>query len=104
MEKSIYNADLDIGCQDKQKTKAKNTIWQLPNYPKAKTKEYAIKCGVLQGAYGGLFDEVVTGVDVRVDVSSIDEGAYGLVQSTTCCRGVLTDIYGNKKACEHLCL
>jgi len=104
VEKSIYNADLDKGCQDKQKTKAKNTIWQLPNYPKAKTKEYAIKCGVLQGAYGGLFDEVATGVDVRVDVSSIDEGAYGLVQSTTCCRGVLTDIYGNKKACEHLCL
>lgn len=104
VEKSIYDADLDKGCQDEQKTKAKKTIRQSSNYPKAKTKEYAIKRGVLRGAYGGLFDRVATGVDVRIDVSSVDEGAYGLVQSTTCRRGVLTDIYGNEKACKCLCL
>ncbi|EDR07545.1 uncharacterized protein LACBIDRAFT_298548 [Laccaria bicolor S238N-H82] len=73
VEKSIYNADLDKGGQDKQKTKGKKTIRQSSNYPKAKTKEYVIKCGVRRGAYGGLFDEVATGVDVPVDVSSIDE-------------------------------
>lgn len=98
MEKSIYDADLDKGCQDEQKSKAKKTIRQSSNYPKVKTKDYAIKRGVLRGAYGGLSDKVAAGVVVPVDVSSIDEGAYGLVQSTTCRRAVLTDIYGNEKA------
>lgn len=104
VEKSIYDTDLDKGCQDEQKTKVKKTIQQSSNYPKAKTKEYAIKHGVRRGAYGGQFDEVAMGVDVPVDVSSIDEGAYGFSQSTNCRQGVLTDIYGNEKACKPLCL
>jgi len=83
VEKSIYDADLDKGCQDEQKTKVKKAIWQSSNYSKAKTKEYAIKRGVLWGAYGGLSNKVATGIDVPVDVSSIDE---------------------NEKACKPLCL
>ena len=59
---------------------------------------YAIKHGVLRGAYGGLSDEVAVDIKVPVDVSSIDEGAHSFVQSTTCRREVLTKIYGNKKA------
>jgi superfamily II DNA/RNA helicase len=98
LEKSIYDADLDKGCQDEQKTKVKKTIRQSSNYPKVKMKKYAIKRGVLLGTYGSLSDKVATGIDVPIDVSSIDEGAYGLVKLTTCHRGVLTDVYGNEKA------
>jgi hypothetical protein len=47
-------------------------------------------------SYGGLSDEVAVGVNVPVDVSSIDESAHSLAQSTTCRRGVLTKIYGNE--------
>lgn len=101
MEKSTYEVDLDRPNQDDQKAKAKKGIRQAPNYPKAKTKDYAIKRGVLRGAYGGFSDEVGANVEVRVDISSIDEGIYGFVQSTTCRRRVLTEIYGNDKASEY---
>jgi hypothetical protein len=51
-----------------------------------------IKRGVLHGACGGLTDDVAVGIDVPVDVSSNDEGAYSLVQSTTCRHGVLMEL------------
>ncbi|KAF8172287.1 P-loop containing nucleoside triphosphate hydrolase protein [Pholiota molesta] len=98
VEKTIYDADLGSPPQHDQKSKGKKTIWQSSNYPKAKTKDYAIKHGVLRGAYGGVSEQVVAGIDVPVDVASADEGIYGFVQAMTCRRGVLTKIYGNEKA------
>jgi superfamily II DNA/RNA helicase len=98
VEKTIYEADLDSPHQHDQKSKGKKTIRQSSSYPKAKTKDYAIKHGVLRGAYGGVSEQVVAGINVPVDVSSADEGIYGFVQATTCRRGVLTKIYGNEKA------
>ena len=101
VEKSVYDADLDKPHQDDQRSKGKKYPRQYTNYTKSKSKVYAIKCGVLRGAYGGLSDDVSVGIEVPVDVSASDEGAHSLVQSTTCRRGVLTKIYGNKKAGKH---
>ena len=98
VEKSVYDAVLDKPHQDDQTSKGKKTIRQSTNYAKSKGKDYAIKHGVLRGAYGGLSDEVAVDIKVPVDVSSIDEGAHSFVQSTTCRREVLTKIYGNEKA------
>ncbi|KAF9477172.1 P-loop containing nucleoside triphosphate hydrolase protein, partial [Pholiota conissans] len=99
VEKSVYDADLDKSCQDDQKPKGKkNGLRQASSYPKAKSKDYAIKRGVLRGGSSGLSDGVAIGVDVPVDISSIDEGAHSFVQATTCRREVLTRIYGNDKA------
>jgi superfamily II DNA/RNA helicase len=101
VEKSVYEADLDKPHQDDQKSRGKKSIRQSTNYARTKSRDFAIKRGVLRGAYGGLSDEVSVGIEVPVDVSSSDEGAHSLVQSTTCRRGVLTKIYGNEKAGKH---
>lgn len=101
VEKSVYDADLDKPHQDDQRSKGKKYTQQSTSYTKSKSKDYAIKRGVLRGAYGGLSDEVAVGIEVPVDVSASDEGAHSLVQSTTCRRGVLTTIYRNKKASKH---
>jgi superfamily II DNA/RNA helicase len=101
VEKSVYDADLDKPHQVDQRSKGKNYSRQSTNYTKSKSKDYAMKRGVLRGAYGGLSDEVAVGIEVPIDFSASDEGAHSLVQSTTCRRGVLTKIYGNKKAGKH---
>ena len=99
VEKSVYEANLD-NPQDENK-KGKKSIRQSAAYSKAKTKDYAIKHGVLRGAYGGLTNEVGHIQEVPVDIGSIDEGLYGFVQSTTCRWAVLTRIYRNKKASKY---
>ena len=85
VEKSVYDAMLDKPHQDDQKYKGKKTIWQSTNYTKSKGKDYAIKHSILQGAYGGLSDEVAVDIKVPVDVSSINEGTHSFFQLTTWC-------------------
>jgi len=63
---------MDKPHPDDQKSKGKKTIRQSKNYAKSKSKDYAIKHGILRGAYGGLFDEVAVDIDIPVDVSLSD--------------------------------
>ena len=98
VEKSNYDADLDKVCENDRKSQAKKPYDNHRIIPKRKTKDYAVKGGILRGGCGGLTHGVADGIDVPVDVSSNDKGVYDLVQSTTCRCGVLTKIYRNEKA------
>jgi superfamily II DNA/RNA helicase len=104
VEKSAYDADLNKVFQDqnfKLKSNKKSTVRQSSNYEKSKTKVYAIQRGVLRGSYGGLSDHITPDIIVHLDKISIDEGLYSFVQSTTCRRKVLTEIYDNKIPSKH---
>lgn len=100
-EKSIYNADLsDLEKVTNNETGGakgrgkKKTVRQSSEYPKA-TKEYAIAHGVRRGGFDESFDADPMPTDVPLDRDSIDEGLYSFVQSVTCRRKVLMQIYGN---------
>jgi hypothetical protein len=99
-EKSIYDADLsDLAKAANNETSAKGKgkkkgVRQSSEYPKA-TKEYAIAHGVRRGGIDEKFDADPMPTDVPLDRDSIDEGLYSFVQSVSCRRKVLMEIYGN---------
>ena len=74
--------------------KTKKCISQSSTYPKA-SKGYAIRHGVLRGSFDGLSDENILKELIPLDMKSLDEGLYTLVQTGLCRRKVLTLIYGN---------
>lgn len=100
-EKSIYNADLtDLEKAAQNETGAakgkgkKKSVRQSSEYPKA-TKEYAIAHGVRRGGFDEHYDTDPMPTDVPLDRDSIDEGLYSFVQSVTCRRKVLMQVFGN---------
>jgi hypothetical protein len=99
-EKSIYDADLsDLEKVADNETFAKGkgqkkSVRQSSKYPKA-TKEYVIAHGVRRGGFDEQFDADPMPMDVPLDRDSIDEGLYSFVQSVSCRRKVLMQIYGN---------
>ena len=97
LSKSLYETDLlqlELFEGTKTKTKSKG-VQQSSTYPKA-TKQYAISCGLLRGAYGGGdCDRIITNDEVPLGHDSMDEGLYTLVQMEKCRRKVLTAVYRN---------
>lgn len=95
VERSVYEADLsklDAACVGSER-KLKG-IRQSSTYPKA-PKGYAIQHGVQRGSFNGFNDEIVDRREAPVDLDSLDEGLYTLVQTGSCRRKVLTQIYQN---------
>ena len=90
----MYEADLTRLDEALLPEKNKKRISQSSTYPKA-PKGYAIRHGVLRGSFGGLSDENILEEHVPLDMKSLDEGLYTLVQTGLCRRKVLTLIYGN---------
>lgn len=100
VEKAAYDLDVNVGAdQNTKSTKKKGTVRERTEYPKSKDKDYAIRHGVLRGAYGGQSDAVEEKdkVAVPADLYSIDEGLYAFVQTMACRRAVLTEVYENDK-------
>lgn len=95
VEKSVY--DLDVsgvnGKEKKGKGKQKG-VRQTLDYPKGK-KGHAFKHGVLRGGHNGEYDHTLVKEAVPVDYEALDEGLYAFVQTGSCRRAVLTDIYRN---------
>ncbi|TFK65151.1 P-loop containing nucleoside triphosphate hydrolase protein [Pluteus cervinus] len=60
----------------------------------AKAK-YATEHGVRRGALGGKHDAPPAVIPVPLMLDAVDEGLYTLIQSTTCRRRVLGEIFGN---------
>jgi hypothetical protein len=90
----VYEADLTRLDEALMSEKKRKTISQSSTYPKA-PKGYAIRHGVLRGSFDGLGDENILEEHVPLDMKSLDEGLYTLVQTGLCRRKVLTLIYGN---------
>lgn len=65
-------------------------------------RNYAIARGVQRGGPDISRDVVLVRDCPAIDAESADEGLLSLVQSGTCRRDVLTDVYGNKPARECL--
>ncbi|KAH7903998.1 P-loop containing nucleoside triphosphate hydrolase protein [Hygrophoropsis aurantiaca] len=61
-------------------------------------KTYARMRGSRRGARGGKDDIVFLAEQPQIDSEATDEGLYVLIQTGTCHRKVLTQIYGNKTA------
>lgn len=98
VEKSAYDVDITavVNQAKKSTTKKKGNVREATEYPKSKDKAYAIKHGVLCGAFGGASDAVPAQIEVPLDLLCIDEGLYTLVQTTECRRKVLALIYKNE--------
>ena len=90
----MYEADLTRLDEALLSEKNKKRINQSSTYPKA-PKGYAIRHGVLRGSFDGLSDDNILEERVLLDMTSLDEGLYTLVQTVLCRRKVLTLIYGN---------
>jgi superfamily II DNA helicase RecQ len=93
VEKSVYEADL-TRLDEASSGKKKKSVRQSSTYPKA-PKGYALRHGVQRGSFDGLSDENLLKEDVVLDLNSLDEGLYSLVQTGLCRRKVLAAIYGN---------
>jgi len=98
VEKSAYDVDITAAANQAKKstTKRKGNVHEATKYPKSKDKTYAISHGVLRGAFGGASDGIPVHIEVPLDLLSLDEGLYTLVQTTECRRKVLQMIYGNE--------
>ncbi|KAH6899240.1 P-loop containing nucleoside triphosphate hydrolase protein, partial [Coprinopsis sp. MPI-PUGE-AT-0042] len=102
VQPSVYEADLfkwaelakDEKGSEKEKKKKKKSIRQSTTYPKA-PKGYSKQRGVERGSVGDDWVEDVAfrREEVPLDVASTNEGLYSLVQSGTCRRKVLAQIY-----------
>jgi len=102
VERSMYKANLSrLESLEGTKTKTKSKgVQQSSTYPKA-TKQYAISCGLLRGAYrGGDCDQIIANDKVPLDRDSMDEGLYTLVQMGKCQQKVLTPVYRNANPCK----
>ena len=98
IKKSVYEADL-TKLDEASSGHKKKSVRQSSTYLKA-PKGYAIQHNVQHGSFGGLSDENLWKEDVPLDAKSLDEGLYSLAQTGSCCRKVLTGIYGNDTPCE----
>lgn len=94
VEQSVYTTMLDEkGAKPEAKTKEAKQ--------KAKAGETAAKRnhGIARGSKRGGTDRQNDAIIVKdcppIDQSSSDEGVYSLVQSGTCRRAILTEIYNN---------
>jgi len=96
VEKLAYDVDLTEAVNKMKSTKRKGNICEATEYPKSKDKNYAINHGVMCGAFGGESDKIPSRIAVPLDLLSLDEGLYTLVQTTECRRKVLTVIYANE--------
>ena len=98
VEKSAYDVDLTAAANQTKKstTKRKGKVREATEYPKSKDKNYAINHGVLRGVFGGASDKIPVRIEVPLDLLSLDEGLYTLVQTTECRRKVLALIYANE--------
>lgn len=97
VEKSVYEADITKAPQPEGSVAKKKSkgIRQSEKYPKA-TKEYALQHGSNRGGYNTSGDQTGNGQPVLLDRHAKDEGLYAFVQSGTCRRCILTEIYGNE--------
>ena len=57
---------------------------------------HANSCGAKRGARGGQHDTIFVKEQPRIQPDAPDEGLHVLVQTGTCRRLVLTEIYGNR--------
>lgn len=96
VEKSAYDVDLTEAVNKTKSTKRKGNVREATEYSKSKDKNYAVNHGVLRGAFGGDSDAIPSWIVVPLDLLSLDEGLYTLVQTTECRRKVLTVIYANE--------
>ena len=101
VEKSVYEADLMKLDEALLSEKRKKSISQSSTYLKA-PKGYAIWHGVLHGSFDGLSNEIQLEEHVLLDMKSLDEGLYTLIQTGLCQQRVLTLIYGNDTPCESI--
>lgn len=102
VEESVYEMDLTEAVNQNQKTtKKRGGVREATDYPKSKDPNYAVKHGVLRGAYGGQSDGVVECLEVPVDTYAIDKGLHSFVQTLQCRRKVLTIIYDNEDASKY---
>ncbi|EDQ98673.1 uncharacterized protein LACBIDRAFT_298348 [Laccaria bicolor S238N-H82] len=99
-EKSAYMVDVEAELKSKEKAvnpkgdKRKKQINEDSQKKKA-SKAYAVAHGVLRGAFGGQTDSIPVVQQPPLDTTSMDEGLYVLIQTTSCRRKVLTHIYNN---------
>jgi hypothetical protein len=100
VEKSAYDVDLTeaIRVNQMKSKKRKGNVREATKHPKSKDKTYAVKHGVLHGAFGGAYDTIPAQIEVPLDLLSLDEGLHTLVQTTECRRKVLMMIYANKES------
>ena len=109
VEKSAYEVDitrLDTETTHRIKPNARKSAskskcaGEKTTYLKAGTKTYAANHGVGRGSYGGVHDELVLKESVPLHRDLPDEGLYSLVQTGTCRRLVLTEVFGNGIPCK----
>ncbi|KAJ7590265.1 P-loop containing nucleoside triphosphate hydrolase protein [Mycena floridula] len=97
VEKSVY--EIDIVAQlsvSQEKSTSKKGKKGTGKTKKAKAgKDYAEAHGASRGSYNGKQDAILTKIEPPLDMNSIDEGLYVLVQTGICRWKVLTKIYGN---------
>lgn len=106
VEPSAYKIDLSTATQpvdeDKAPTKKRKGVRGRgrPSKPKkqkgAGGKKYADARGAKRGSRGRKQDVIYIQEQPQIDLDALNEGLYMLVQTGTCRRLVLTEIYANE--------
>jgi hypothetical protein len=103
VEPSAYGVDVEEQAMTRGKGKRGKDASESEAAKKKmaqKRKAHAQARGVNRGSVGGKHDAIFVKDTPRLDPEVADEGLHVLVQAGTCRRGVLTQIYNNKKPGE----
>lgn len=104
VEKSAYGKVVGVADPETEpntKGHKRGSTKKAPVNAKGGGKGYSVQHGVNRGAYGGAEDEVKLQEQPTLDLEAEDEGMSVFVQTGTCRREVLREVFGNEKPSEH---